>query len=149
MIKDAGRGQARGAGDDHDLGAYGAHGCEITSMQGLDGIVASLCPDSRANEGEEMGCIMLPVHINGIDRLQGGNEPGSGFLVVDRPVFAFQKPNHLIGVHTNDQAVTQRPRTFEVAGMTVMQDVETTVGRDNSLSGEVLRLAKPHKLTLR
>jgi hypothetical protein len=56
------------------------------------------------------------------------------FLREDGPVRAFQASNRMIAVHPDDQYISKRFRFLQIADMADMENVETTVGKNDPFS---------------
>ena len=50
---------------------------------------------------------------------------------VDRPVLALVGPDGPVGIHRDDEGVTERPRVTQVANVTGMKQVEHAVREDH------------------
>ena len=96
-------------------------------------VMISLYEDIREKSLDEGFGRLLGKYGNGVDRLQGSQEPRSLHVGDHRSPRTFDPVGRAVAVHADQQKVTQFPCLGQNVHMSDMQDVEDTVREDEGL----------------
>lgn len=132
----------------YDPRADRSSGREVVGVEGFDGVVEALDPSVRLGEQEKPFGLDLRVDVDGRDGFEGRQQTGPTPGIVHGSARAFEDPDDLVRADANQQTITKSARVLQVARVTVMQNVETTVGRNDAAPRLALCLTKPKKIRL-
>ena len=117
-----------------DLDAPSVFGDSIALGNGIHGVVCALGLNVGMNLADDGAHIELRKDHNSIDVGERSHDLGAFVGRHDRPPFAFESADGLIGIDSHDKLAAQRLRAAKVADMSDVQQIETAVGESNALA---------------
>lgn len=94
-------------------------------------VVTAFDEDIGEDLGNEFEGGVLAEQDDGIDELQGGEDACAGVFGLEWARGAFEAAHGIVGIEAHDEAVAELLCAFEVIDMAEVEEVETTVGKDD------------------
>lgn len=129
--------QARGGESAHErqdanLGAVRREDGPFARVERFGPVVATFDVDVRADRREEPVRALFPEDDNGVHASQSGENGGALFLWYERTMRAFEFTRGTVGIEADDEQVTEFFGALQIADVTEVKEVETTVGGDDA-----------------